>query len=864
CGGLPLLSNSGSYTPAVAGTYYAEARDPLTGCLSATRTPIDLIINPVPAANAGADQGICSGDDAILSASGGTGYQWSNGLGNTASVTANPATTTTYTVTVTDNGCSATDDVTVTVTPLPTLTVGAVNCSADLLTYTINFTATGGSAAASSGTMGATSVSDIPIATSPVTITVTSGVNAACAVSQDVNAPNCNCPPIGAPVGSDVTICAGATIPALSATVGVGLVIDWYATASGGLPLLSNSGSYTPAGAGTYYAEARDPLTGCLSATRTPIDLIINPVPAANAGADQSICSGDDATLTASGGTGYQWSNGLGNTASVTANPATATTYTVTVTDNGCSATDDVTVTVNEPADAGNDNGSSVCDDAADGNTTIDLLTLTSVAGGTFSPVGGAPALAGTTFDGAGLAFGTYTYNYTVSGSGTCPDDVAIIEVTVDDCSTPLCPTITTPLDTALLICDGKDPGLDDLTNYITFNGLSINFAGFAWYSDAALTTPVDSLDYSYSGNNCDEMTTTLYVAMLCTLDPTPIPAGFLNLTIYPPLDTTLLVGTEGLCAPPTLTSACLNYIITEDNVPSVVEPGDSGTAIWTVSYNGSLGIDPCFSEPFEVAYGCPEAPCPIADFTLSADSLCTGDALILTFTGTADTADAYTWSVSDGQVVTGVGPQTLTMNIPGVLEVMLIVSNSACADTSIQTVSVSEVNVELVASPTSIASGETVALDVSATSVLGSNLTYTWTGDASLSCNDCVSATATPLETTIYTVIVTDEFGCLADDAVSVSVFSENTVIIPNAFSPNGDAQNDEFRIFGANVVGFELYIYNRWGELVFQTMNKDEGWNGIYKDKIQEIGTYVFYARVIFEDGTETFYKGNVTLVR
>jgi gliding motility-associated-like protein len=1039
-GGAVLLSNSNSYTPTTAGTYYAEAIDATTGCTSATRTPIVLTITPLPSANAGADQDICAGSDANLTASGGTSYQWSNGLGNAANATASPATTTTYTVTVSDNGCSATDDVTVNVAAMPTLVIGTVDCSADLTNYTINYTATNGTATASAGTLGATSVSNIPIATTPVTITVTSATNTACLVSQDVNAPNCNCPSIAAPTGNDATICQGATIPALTVNVGAGLSVNWYATPSGGTALASNSTSYTPTTAGTYYAEAIDATTGCTSATRTPIVLTITPLPIANAGADQDICAGSDANLTASGGTSYQWSNGLGNAANATASPATTTTYTVTVTDNGCSATDAVAVnvnpladagndnsavvcdnategttvvnlttltsvggglfapigtapaltgtnfdgagvalgtyeysytvsgiapcvddiatisitvndcsacpnpptanftfdaaycvgsgtatptmtgtatsgvwsaspaglsinaatgeinlatstagnytitnsvaaagacpavsatfniTLNNPVNAGNDNTADVCDNATDGNTTVDLSTLASVAGGTFTPVAGAPALSGTTFDGAGVALGTYQYDYTVLGTAPCSDDVASISITVNSCFVNSCPTIVTPLDTAFALCVDKDPDLPALTDAIVFNGTSNTFAGFAWYSDATLTTPVVPADYAYSGDNCAEQQVTLYVAALCTIDPAPIAAGSLSLILYPPFDSLLLTSTAVECAVPTLTSSCDNYVITPENVPTVVNPGDSGMALWTVSYNGSLGIEPCFSEPFEVAYSCPAIICPIAAFTLSNDSLCVGDAVTLTFTGTSTPTTTYSWNIA-GQTLSGIGPHNVTVNTSGILEVELIVNDgAACADTSTLDLAVSNVSLIVTATPTNVVSGASVQLNASASSALGLDINYTWTDHSSLSCLTCTTPTALPTENTIYSVAVSDELGCAASGSIAVNVFQENIAVAPSAFSPNGDNIDDIFHISGSNIASIDLYIYNRWGNEVYsaQEISTSEGWDGKFNGEYVDVAVFVYYANVHYSDGKEDFLRGNITVVR
>lgn len=94
----------------------------------------------------------------------------------------------------------------------------------------------------------------------------------------------------------------------------------------------------------------------------------------ANAGTDQTICLGQSATLTASGGTSFQWNNGL-TTSSINVSPSITTTYIVTITNNGCSATDDILVTVNTViADAGADQ--TVCPGQ--------VATLTASGGGTY------------------------------------------------------------------------------------------------------------------------------------------------------------------------------------------------------------------------------------------------------------------------------------------------------------------------------------------------------------------------------------------------------------------------------------------------------------------------------------------------
>lgn len=96
------------------------------------------------------------------------------------------------------------------------------------------------------------------------------------------------------------------------------------------------------------------------------------------------------------------------------------------------------------------------------------------------------------------------------------------------------------------------------------------------------------------------------------------------------------------------------------------------------------------------------------------------------------------------------------------------------------------------------------------------------------------------------------------------------NYLFVPNAFSPNGDGLNDRLKIFGSdNIVSFELFVYNRWGELVFYTNdlsalnNPNKGWDGYFKNELQEMGVYGYFLRGIAVNSETTETKGNITLV-
>ncbi|MCX6224223.1 MAG: hypothetical protein NTV01_05655, partial [Bacteroidia bacterium] len=125
---------------------------------------------------------------------------------------------------------------------------------------------------------------------------------------------NVNCTAPNAPTsGGNHTICSGATIPALSVSVGGGETADWYSLAEGGTLLASGSLTYTPSAAGTFYAETR--AGGCLSASRTGVTLVVNPNPALLSLTGSTICTspGGNGTITSTTsvtGINYQLYNG--------------------------------------------------------------------------------------------------------------------------------------------------------------------------------------------------------------------------------------------------------------------------------------------------------------------------------------------------------------------------------------------------------------------------------------------------------------------------------------------------------------------------------------------------------------------------
>lgn len=113
--------------------------------------------------------------------------------------------------------------------------------------------------------------------------------------------------------------------------------------------------------------------------------------------------------------------------------------------------------------------------------------------------------------------------------------------------------------------------------------------------------------------------------------------------------------------------------------------------------------------------------------------------------------------------------------------------------------------------------------------------------------------------------LIAKNEYDCTAEYCKEIEMTFRAVVGLPNAFSPNGDGANDILFVKGFGVDYIELKIYNRWGELVFESNSMEIGWDGTYKGKAQEQEVYTYTLKAWFRNGTQTeLQKGNITLLR
>ena len=77
-------------------------------------------------------------------------------------------------------------------------------------------------------------------------------------------------------------------------------------------------------------------------------------------------------------------------------------------------------------------------------------------------------------------------------------------------------------------------------------------------------------------------------------------------------------------------------------------------------------------------------------------------------------------------------------------------------------------------------------------------------------------------------------------------------------------DGKNDTFRVRGSSYENFNFSVYDRWGELMFETTDDAIGWDGTYKGKICDPSVYAWYLKVSCSGEDEVFEKGNITLIR
>ena len=883
-GNIPAFSaiNAGT-TPVVATVTVTPTAG---GCTGPVQT-FTYTVNPIPTVVDPVDQSLCAGSTTTaVNFSGaipGTTYNWTNnttsiglaasGSGNIPAFTAvngsGAPVVATITVTPTINGCSGTPQTfTITVNPLPTFALaftdpticngsdGTVTISGLVAStnYNITYTGTGivGPAPMMSDGAGNIVITGLTAGTYS-NFTVSLGVCTTVSPTS-ITLTNPNPPIVGA--GVDQTICQGTSVT-LTANNPDGAIISWDNGVTDGVAFVPAVGSIT-------YTATAD-LAGCISTDQVVIT--VNAVPTVIDPVDQGLCVNTNTQAVnftgAIPGTVYDWTNtapsiglpalGSGNIAAFSALNAGATpvvaTITVTPTINGCVGTpESFTITVN-PLPVYNlaFTDPTTCS-GVDGTITISGLNASTNYEVTYTGVGvvGPNTLAS---DGAGnivingLAAGNYT-NFIVTLTGCSATDNSVLTL-VD----PIPPVVNAGVDQT--VCEGTATTLTASNP----DGASISWSNGV-VDGVAFNQPAGTINY----------TVTATLSGCVTTDNVNITVNALP-TINAGLDQTACEGTMITLSG---AGAGVGGAYAWDNAINNGTPFNQavGTTTYTVTGTDANG---CISTDLvNVTINA----LPVVSFN---GDLLTGCApLTVNFTNSSTpSGNNCQWTFGDGTGTTGCSGASYTYNTAGNYNVGLTVTTLEGCTSSVNYASYISVINQPVAAFTYTPNNAPITIDNTMVQFENESLfatDYTWdfgdgTGATVTSPNHFFPVIGNQMYT--ITLTATNSLGCSDVAEATITIEDQVLFFVPNAFTPDGNDINNIFLpVFtsGFDVYDYHFTMFDRWGEVLFESYNAASGWNGTYGSQgLVEDGVYIWQIEFgeTMSDKRHT-YRGHVTVLK
>jgi len=658
-------------------------------------------------------------------------------------------------------------------------------------------------------------------------------------------------------VTSPVTYCQ-FDVPAQPLNTYVtGTDILWYTTPTGGLgdPLTPVVNTNTPGGTTWYVTQS---LGNCES-SRTPLVINVNPKPQPPLTSDLTYCQAEAAAPLTATGQNLLWyttaAGGIGNPSLVPSTAAPGTfTYYVSQSQNNCeSDRAALTVTVKPKPAAPTTAISSYT------YCQFDANTIALSANGTDlqwynQPIGGTPLAAAPTP--VTNAAGTFTWYVTQTING-CESDRLPITVTVN--AKPLPPTVAD-----VTYCQGE-----------TATPLVATGQNLKWYTNASGGTPQLNAPLP---STTDSGVFVWYVSQ--TVSGCESDRSTIKYTVYFKPDAAIAAQSDSVCQYDTL-----SFTYVGNGAPSYTYTWSASTGAAIVSGSGqgpvlvrfdatgdhtvSLTVDNngCRSPLATYTVHVKDAP----DFTLTAPtSACPGDTISVGMSYVDSPVDNYNWNFDGARIISvkkqrPEGPYLIKWETPGMHTVSLIAGHKGCSSPLV----IDSINVFprpeakiMSQSRNNICSGDTILLGASTNDPVNK---YWWSPEQFFDNGNYSASILAAVDFTSWVKLeVTSAYGCKAADSVLVTTQSCCHVEFPTAFSPNGDGKNDKFRPITVrnNPVSY-FRIFNRWGKIVFESLDVKNGWNGAVDGVAQDIGTY-FYQFKYTCDGKMVEQDGEFTLVR
>ena len=180
-----------------------------------------------------------------------------------------------------------------------------------------------------------------------------------------------------------------------------------------------------------------------------------------------------------------------------------------------------------------------------------------------------------------------------------------------------------------------------------------------------------------------------------------------------------------------------------------------------------------------------------------------------------------------------------------------------------------SGVEIDIVPATVEALFGENLTLEVTTNLAEEDIASVLWTPPTNLDCTDCLRTSLVALVDEEYTLTVTDQSGCSGEATFQLLVRQPDIdIFIPNIFTPDGDGINDGFTLFtNAYIVIEELAVYDRWGQLIFESRDvvpndPSAGWDGRSRGQLLPNGVYIYSFLIKYPDGSSEYLKGAITL--